>query len=153
MSQNIMHGARAQLIVNGRIVGLFTSVSYGLNYDVAPAFVLGRYSPAEITYTGQDAVSISASGYRVVDNGAFVVAGLPKLQELMTFSDMTLSIWDRQTNKKIMTVVGVKPVGFSTALSPRSQSDLSVSFLGLRLSDESAENNETSDASDLLSGT
>lgn len=153
MAQQIMHGSRAQLIVNGRIVGLFSNVSYGLSYDTVPSYILGRFSPAEITYVGQEAISVNASGFRVIDNGAFVAAGVPKLQDLMSFGDISLAIFDRQSGKEVMTVVGVKPTGFNTGLAARSISDFSVSFLGLRLSDESGDANEAAGASDLNSGT
>lgn len=152
MSQKIMHGARAQLIVNGKIVGLFSNVSYGLAYDAVPSHILGRYSPAEITYVGQEAISVNASGFRVIDNGAMVAAGVPKLQELMVFEDISLAIFDRQTNKEVMTVVGIKPTGYDTSLAARSISDFSVRFLGMRISDESGTADEAPGASTLNSG-
>jgi len=152
MSQSILHGARAQLIVNGKIVGLFTSCQWGLNYDAIPNYILGRFSPAEITYTGQEAISVNATGFRVISNGAHVAAGMPKLQELMTFQDISLAIFDRQTGLQVMTVVGVKPISYSTGVAARSVSDFSVAFMGLKLSDESGSQDEQPGASDLLSG-
>jgi len=151
--QRILHGARAQLIVNGKIVGIFTSCQWGVNYDAVPSFILGRYSPAEITYTGQDAISVTATGFRVVDNGAYVSAALPKLQELMAHEDISLALYDRQTNKKILSVVGVRPVGYSSGVAARSVSDFTVNYLGLRSEDESGSQGESAGASDLLSGT
>jgi len=152
-TQKILSGARAQLIVNGRIVGLFTSCSWGVAYDAIPSYILGRFSPAEITYAGQEAISVQATGFRIIDNGAYVAAALPKLQDLLTHQDISLSILDRQTNKEIMTVVGVRPVGYSTDVSARSVSSFQVSFLGLRSEDESGNQGESSGASDLNSGT
>jgi len=148
--QKILHGSRAQLQVNGRTIGLFSQVSYGVQYDATPSYVLGRFSPAEITYTGQEAISVTATGFRVVDNGPHAVASVPKLQELLNHEDITLAIYDRQTNKLIMSVVGCRPTGFSTGVATRSVADVTVNFLGLRLSDESGESNESSGASDLL---
>lgn len=153
MSQQILHGARAQLMVNGKIVGLFTNCSWGVQYDAVPSHILGRYSPAEITYTAQEAIRVSASGFRVIDNGAYKVAGLPKLQDLMTYADISLSIYDRQTGKLIMTVVEVKPTGYSTDVAAKSLSSFSVEFLGTRSEDESGSQGEASGASELLSGT
>jgi hypothetical protein len=151
--QQILHGARAQLIVNGRIVGVFTSCQWGVNYDAQPSYILGRYSPAEITYTGQEPISVNATGFRVVENGAYIAAGLPKLQDLMTHEDIALAIFDRQTGKQIFTVVGVRPVGYNSGTAARSISDFSVSYLGLRSEDESGAQGEAAGASDLLSGT
>lgn len=151
--QKIFHGARAQLIVNGKIVGIFTSCQWGVNYDAIPSFILGRYSAAEITYTGQEAISVTATGFRVVDNGAYIAAGLPKLQDLMTHEDIALSLFDRQTGKQIFTVVGVRPTGYTSGTAARSVSDFTVNYLGLRAEDESGAQGESSGASDLLSGT
>jgi hypothetical protein len=150
--QQILNGARAQLIVNGKIVGLFTSCQWGVTYDAVPSYILGRYSPAEITYTGQEAISVTATGFRVVDNGAYVAAGLPKLQDLMTHSDIALALYDRQTGKQIFTVVGVRPTGYSSGTAARSISDFTVNYLGLRAEDESGAQGEGSGASDLTSG-
>ena len=141
------------MIVNGKIVGIFTNCQWGVNYDAVPSFILGRYSPAEITYTGQDAISVTATGFRVIDNGAYVAAALPKLQDLMAHQDITLALFDRQTNKKILSVVGVRPVGYSSSVATRSVSDFSVNYLGLRSEDESGSAGEAAGASDLLSGT
>lgn len=151
--QKILHGARAQLIVNGKIVGVFTSCQWGVNYDAIPSYILGRFSPAEITYTGQEAISVSATGFRVVDNGAYVAAGLPKLQDLMTHEDISLALFDRQTGKQILVVVGVRPIGYSSGSAARSISDFTVNYMGLRAEDESGSQGESSGASDLLSGT
>ena|ERR1039458_3871512 len=151
--QRILHGARAQLIVNGKIVGIFTSCQWGVNYDATPSYILGRYSPAEITYTGQEAISVTATGFRVVDNGAYVAAGLPKLQDLMTNEDISLAVYDRHTGKAVVTVVGVRATGYSSGTAARSISDFTVNYLGLSSSDESGSQGEASGASDLLSGT
>ena len=95
--QQILSGARCQLIINGRIVGLFTQVSYGVSYDAQPSYILGRYSPAEITYAGQEAIAINASGYRVVDAGPHTVADVPRLQDLLNHEDISIALFDRKT--------------------------------------------------------
>lgn len=149
--QKILSGSRAQMIVNGKVIGLFTQVSWGVNYDTQASYILGRYSPAEITYLGQEAISINASGFRIIDNGPYVLA-VPKLQDLMTHDDISIAIFDRQTNKQIMTVVGVRPSGFSSDVAARAIAGLSVSFTGLRIEDESGSQGESAGASDLSSG-
>jgi hypothetical protein len=151
--QQILNGARCQLLVNGKIQGVFTSVTWGVSYDAVPSYILGRFSPAEITYVGQEAINVNATGFRVIDNGAYVAAGLPKLQDLMTHEDITLAIYDRETGKAVMTVVGVRPTGYTSGVAARSISDFSASFSGMRASDESGENNEAAGASTLTSGT
>jgi hypothetical protein len=153
VQQQILHGARAQLMVAGKIVGCFTSCQWGVNYDAVPSFILGRYSPAEITYTGQDAISVTATGFRIVDNGAYKAGALPQLQNLMTHEDIALAIFDRQTQKLVLTVVGVRPTGYSAGTAARAISDFSVNYLGMRAEDESGSQGESAGASNLLSGT
>lgn len=148
----IMHGARAVVQLGKKRVGVFTNVSYGSAYDVQPAFVLGRFSPVELTYTGAEPIGISASGWRVIGHGPFTESGgnMPKLQDLLDAEDMTFSLYDRQTDQLIMTVVGVRHAGFSTSIAPKSLEEIGYNFIGLRLTDESArDNNEAPDAADL----
>ncbi len=151
--QIILTGARAQLVVNGKIVGLFTSCSYNVTYDASPAFILGRFSAAEITYTAQDVISVDATGFRVIDAGAHIVASVPKLQGLLNAEDISLSLFDRKTGKNFLTVVGVRPMGYSSSVSARGVVEISARFMGLRAEDESGSQNESSGASSLTSGT
>jgi hypothetical protein len=88
-----------------------------------------------------------------VNNGAYVAAALPMLQNLMTHQDISLALYDRQTGKNIFTVVGVRPTGYTSGTAARSVSDFTVNYLGLRAEDESGAQGEASGASDLLSGT
>lgn len=141
-----MHGARAQLAINGQIVGIFNTVSYGVSYDANPVFILGRFNAAEIALTGMDAISVTCGGFRVVDGGPYKVASVPKLQDLLNHEDITLAIFDRQTGEQILTVVGVRPTGYDTSVSARGLQDLTVKFLGLSLSDEDGDQEETPNA-------
>ena len=143
-----MHGSRAQLMIEGRIVGVFNNISYGVRYDANPVYVLGRFSAAEIALTGMEVISVSASGFRVVDNGPYEVANVPQLQDLLHHEDMTLALFDRQTGKEIMTVVGVRPVGYNISGGARALFDTSVEFMGLRLSDESGDQDESPGATE-----
>ena len=98
----IVTGARALLGVfdpntgKVRIVGIYNNVSYGLSYSAEEAHILGRYSPAAITYTAQNVVNISASGYRVLEHGPHIDGGLPRLQDLLDFEYLEMTIIDRQ---------------------------------------------------------
>lgn len=131
-----MHGSRAQVMIDGRIVGIFNNVSYGVRYDANPIHLLGRFSAAEIVLSGMEPITVTASGFRVVDNGPYEVASVPRLQDLLNHEDITLAIFDRQTGKQIMTVVGVRPTGYNTSVAARGLMDLTVEFMGLSLSDE-----------------
>ncbi len=134
-------GARCKLYVNGQIVGIFSSVSYGVTYDASPIYILGRYNAAELVYTGMDVVNVTCTGFRVMDNGPYEAASVPQLQDLLNHEDITLQIIDRQatdpTKANVMTVSGVRPLGFSTSSSARGVNDLTVNFQGMLLEDES----------------
>lgn len=160
MAARVMSGARARLGIfnpaTGRTktVGIFNNVSYGLTYDTQPAYILGRFSAAEIDYTAQELVNITASGYRVVDHGPHVEAGIPKLQDLLTHDYLTLAIMDRQkeVNGQDGTIAkfhSVRPTGYSTTISARNLEEISCSFVGILVDDESTQNTERPDSVDL----
>lgn len=155
MAAKVMTGARAQMMIvdpntgRGRVVGIFNNVSYGLTYGAEPIFILGRYSPDEIVYTSQEAVAITASGWRVVDHGPHAEAMVPKLADLLTHEYIELAIFDRQTNKRIAKIHSVRPTSYNTTLANRQPEEVSITFLGLLMDDENTDNNETSTASTL----
>src|SRR4051812_16727508 len=98
----VMSGARAKMSIYdpatglSHVVGLFNNVSYNMTYETQPAYILGRYSAAEVDYTSMDLIAITCSGFRVIEHGPFVEAGLPKLQDLLLSEYITLDIFDRQ---------------------------------------------------------
>jgi len=142
-SNKVMHGARAIIAIGGRSIGIFSQVSYSLVYDVSPVFILGRLGPAELGYTAQEAVSVSCSGWRVLDSGPHARTGgnVPFVNNLLTQDDVTITIYDRVTAKPIMTVVGCKCQGYSTSISHRQMQEITVNFIGLSISDESPVSN------------
>lgn len=137
-----MHGSRAQVMIDGQIIGIFTNVSYGVRYDANAVHVLGRFSAAEIVLSGMDPISVDCTGFRVVDNGPYKVASVPRLQDLLNHEDITLAIFDRQSGKQIMTVIGVRPTGYNTSVAARGLQDLTVNFMGLVISDENDPNGQ-----------
>ncbi len=156
----IVTGARALLGVYDansgkvRIVGIYNNVSYGLSYSAEEAHILGRYSPAAITYTAQNVVNISASGYRVLDHGPHIDGGLPRLQDLIDFEYLEMTIIDRQRENQgapsqVAKFTGVVPTGYSTTINARNQQELSQTFMAITVSDESVDNAEGPGAADL----
>ena len=139
----VMHGARAIMSVAGQVVGIFTNVSYGVQYDVSPLYVLGRFSAIQTEYTGMEPVQVTCSGWRVLNKGPYAAMGqsgqrmVPKLQELLTAQDITLSIYDRQDNTTpIMEVTNCKAQGWNTTIQSRTLQEITVNFIGLIFSDE-----------------
>lgn len=141
----VFHGARAKLNIGQNTVGIFTNVSYGVQYDVQPVSILGAMAPVELAYTGQEAIQITASGWRVIGHGPHDPQGaqVPKLQDLLTHEDITVSLFDRQDDSNpIMVVTGVRPTGYSTSVSARGLQEITVSMVGLKLTDESGDQGE-----------
>jgi hypothetical protein len=150
-----VHGARCQVIIAdpntgfAGVVGLFNSISYGLAYDVQDVYLLGRYSADETVYTAQETVNVSCSGFRVVGMGPHKGAHVPALQNLLTSEYLQLAVYDRQTNQLIAKITNVRATGFSTTINARQLEEISVSFKGILVSDESVDNAEAPGASTL----
>lgn len=130
-------------------IGMFTSISYGLIYDVAPIYTLGRYTAAETVYTAQEVVNVSASGFRIVGHGPQVEAAVPLLSKLMSHEYVQITVIDRQTNLTIATINECRPTGYSTSVNARQATEFTVNYVGILLSDENATNEEAATASNL----
>ncbi len=140
-----MSGARARLEIGGLPIGIFSSVNYEYQLGVTPVYTLGRFSPQELAYTDASPISVTCSGFRVVSGGPHEIASVPQLQELLNHEDFSLSIFDRQGadgSNQILRVDGLRPTGYSSSVSSRGLMDLSVTFMGLVLSDESGDQEE-----------
>jgi hypothetical protein len=152
----VMSGARAKFGIldpatgQAKYLGIFNNVSYGLTYDAQPAYILGRYSPAEIDYTAQEPVQITASGWRVIDHGPHADGKVPNLKDLLKHEYLTLTIVDRQNpSKNIAVFRDVRPTGYSTTISARNLEEITVTFVGIFVDDESTANAEDPSALDL----
>jgi hypothetical protein len=137
MASKVMTGARALVMLTNpntnrsSIVGSFHTVTWGLNFDVQPINILGRFSPAELCYTAQEAVNVQCVGFKVIGNGAHRMMGMPNTRELLTHEYLSLSIKDRQSGEDICRVHSLRPVSYSTTLNARNVEDISVSYMGL----------------------
>lgn len=142
-------GARAKVSLNGVTVGIWTSIDYSVLYDVVPSFILGRYSPAAITTTGVEPVSITCSGWQIVDHSMFVNGDVTPLQDLLQQDDITLTVTDRATGANLATIIGCKPTGVSQSVSSKSLATGSNTYLGMLYSDSVFQNAEDATASTL----
>lgn len=123
-------------------IGIFDNCSYGLQYTVQPAFILGRFSAAELGYTGQEPVHITCSGWRVIGHGPFADGHLPMLQDLLTADYITLQVIDRTTANAVAIIESVRPTGFSTSIQARQLESMTLNFMGIIVDDETANNSE-----------
>jgi len=132
----ILVGARAKVSINGNTVGLFANCTWSIRQDKAPAYILGRYNPAEITPTSQEPVSMSLTGYRVVDAGPYAVANATLLKDLLTEEDFDITVTDRQTGRVLFVATGCRVTGWSSGVAARGVSDIRVDVIGIRGEDE-----------------
>lgn len=132
----VMHGARAVLWIAGKKIGIFNQTSYGVNLNAQPVDILGRFNPAEIVLTHQEAITVSCQGWRILDAGPHIAAKFPTLEQLLNHEDMVLTIEDRQSRKVILKVDGVRPVTYSTSINSRGLQELTVTFMGIVAEDE-----------------
>ena len=145
----ILNGARCIVYINGLPVGSFNTVSWGLTYDAQTAYILGRTSPAAIEYTGQEPVSVSASGWRIFDAGPHQVASIPQLDLLLTSGYLELAIVDRVSGRAIAKIHSCRALGYSNALATKSLLEINYNFIGMLVDDEVTANNEAPGAADL----
>lgn len=154
---SVMTGPRGLVKINGQTIGVFSQISYGVSYDNTPVYVLGRFSPTEIVISGQDPISVSATGWRTVQtpnnpastyNGPYGPEGsidMFKLQNLLQVDDATLTLIDRETGNALATVIGMKVVSYSTNLTSRGLQELTVNMIGVILFDESSVSGDDED--------
>ena len=153
----ILTGARAKILINGKLVGLFSQCSWSVNQDKQPAFILGRYNPAEVTPTTQEPVRMTLNGYRVVDAGPYRVANATLLRNLLNEEDFTVDVLDRQTGKTIFRAVGCRVQGWSSGVASRGVSDIRLEIVAIKAEDEyglaSGGDDESNSAANLDDGT
>ena len=149
MSGQTMTGARAVVFLDdpatntSRAVGIFSDCSYGVSYGVEPIFVLGAYGPVESIYTSMDVTTLTCSGFRAIDHGPHVSAGVPKLADLLHHQYISMTVLDRQTNKTMAKFKQVRPTGYNTAIAHRQPESCTVTYIALRCEDESVTMDET----------
>ena len=147
-----MTGARAVVYIQGKALGIFSSVSFGMRQGKEPLFTIGRFSPAEIVATSQEAMRLSMTGFRAIDAGPYAAMGATKLRNLLDEGDFTVKIQDRQTGKYIWTVDGCKVEGFSSGAAARGVTDVRLDIIGLVGYDESGVDDEAVSATKITDG-
>lgn len=151
-ASKIMTGARAVFYIGNKPIGFFSSCDWSYTVDVQPAYVLGRYSVAETTYTSAAPVTVRCAGFRAFDGkdgadslGPHQSVGaaklVPTLNDLLDAQSVDIVITDRQTKEIVMKVVNAKSTGYNTSLRAREQQTMSFEFMGMRVT-TGAENEE-----------
>ena len=130
-------GSRAVVYVDTVAVGIFDSISYGEDLGLEAIYTLGRFSAAEICVTSYNAITVECSGYRVLNGGAHTVPQFPTLQDLLTIKTVNIEVHDRASGAVIGTIYSCIPAANRTGFHAKSTSKLSVTYMGLYVSDES----------------
>ena len=147
---NILTGSRALLYIGENPVGLFANCSWSIGQEKVPAYILGRYNPAEITPTSQEPVQLTLTGYRVIGSGPYAVANATELQNLLNEEDFSLMIFDRRDpDVPIFAAVGCRVMGWSSGVAARGVSDIRVEVIGIKGGDESSMEQEDVGAASL----
>jgi hypothetical protein len=142
-----MQGARAKIKVAGKYVGIFDSCQYGASIGTEPIHTLGRYSPVEISITSYEAVQVSCSGFRIIDQGVHILPAAPKLQDLLNFEAVQIEVEDRQTGKTIAVIKNCVPSNWSEAQQAKGTTRFNISYVGTLLHDEAGDEEESAGAS------
>ena len=140
----VFTGSRAKVYVDNVLVGIFDSCTYAVNIGAEAIHILGRYSPAEITQTSYEAVTVNCSGFRIIGNGGHVLPKVPKLQDLLELETVTLAMIDRQdkTNTPVMVVQNCIPINYSTGANAKATSRVQITYMGTHAYDESGPQDE-----------
>lgn len=151
----VMSGARAKIgFIEQNVtnyIGIYNNFSYSVRYDVAPAYILGRYSAASLDYTSMEVVQATAVGYRVIGHGPHTVGRLPKLADLLNHNSIVIACFDRlNPNKAIAQISDVRPAGYSTTIAARQLEDVSMQYVGILCDDEDTDNVEAPSSMDLM---
>jgi hypothetical protein len=152
MIASTLVGARCKLFIDGKPIGLFANVSFGVEYGAQDIYTIGKYNAQEIVYTDMSTITVRVSGFRVMGHGPHEEMSIPKLQELLGHDDITLQIVDRQgggdqIRENIMTVGNCRPLGYDFDTSARGVASLSAVFRGITIKDESDVNPQSDTAS------
>lgn len=156
----VLSGARAKVgVVQGdniQFIGIYSDVSYTYAIDQQPVYILGRYSAASIDPVALEVVNISATGWRVLKHGPFAKTGgnFTQLQNLISDGYLTFSIYDRQSDEQgnqteIARITQVRPTSATGGFSMRQLANVTYSYVGILMSDESGSNYEAPGAMDL----
>ena len=153
-TSKVVTGSRAYVSVVGQdgvphVVGIFETCTFNRSYGTEAIHLLGRYSPAEITYTSAEAVTLSCSGFRVVDSGVHTFPAVPLVQDLLTFEGLEVTVTDRLSGKVILTAHNVAPNGDNGNHNARATSRVTVNYIGTVMDDEDGTQTESALATNL----
>jgi hypothetical protein len=143
MTSQVFHGARAKVFIQNTLVGTFSTFTWGVSYNAQDVSILGAFATQEVMITGMNSIEMTASGYRIVEEGPFSAQmRMGKLQDLLLLDDIVVTVHDRLSNKQIAAIVGVKVTGFQNTVAAKSMTEITLNMRGTVLSDEEGSQGE-----------
>ena len=132
-------------------IGIFDSISTTEAITSEDIHILGRYSPAELSLTGYNAVQVTCSGFRVYGYGVKALGQFPTMAQLLGLGSVTLTVSDRENPKgpALATIINCLPDTNSNNYTSRATSKISITYKGQFMVDESAPNDSEIGAADL----
>ena len=128
-------GARVVFRVNGAKVAFANAINFTVAHAHQPVDVLDQLTPAEYAETGYT-VNFSATMFRVSGQSAIALGLRPKLQNILTQPELTAELIDRVTGATLMLIERVKCTQEDFNVDARSLAQSTLSFVGIKQSDE-----------------
>lgn len=135
MPSQTSSGARVVFKLNGTKVAFANAVNYTLANAYQPVDILGQLEPAEYGPTGHT-VNFTCTMFRVSNKDAVAQGLRPLLQQILTAEGLTVTLEDKISGKTIMQVEDVKCTQEDFNIDARSLGQLTLSFVGIKLSTE-----------------
>jgi hypothetical protein len=131
----IMTGARAVFKVNNKVIAYATNVGWRIGIPHQPINVLGRYSAARLEPLGYD-VTVNCGVLRFTKEGgqgnsAEAQDVRPKLQQLISWGDVTVEIIDRKTNETVLFVERARLTDQASNIDARGVWTETWTFVGI----------------------
>jgi len=140
MSQaDIMTGAACRLLVNGKVIGVGTSITIQRNLGVKPIVGIDSVTPQELAITGPYTVTGTITALRTRSTGGFdglQVINASSLSDYFNKKYCTIELVDRKTN---ITFAKVNKVIFNAdtmQINARQVITITASFIGTFLTTE-----------------
>lgn len=128
-------GARVVFRVNGTKVAFANAVNYTVSHQHQPVDVLDQLEPAEYAETGYT-VNFTATMFRVSNQSALSIGLRPKLQNILTQPELTAELVDRVSGATLFLIQRVKCTQEDFNVDARALGQLTLSFVGIKMSDE-----------------
>jgi len=140
MSQNsIITGAAIRLLVNGKVIGVGTSINYQRDQGIKPIYGIDIAVPQELAITGPYMVRGSINGLRTRETGGFdglQVVNASTLADYFNQKYCVIELVDRKTGITIAKIDKVMFNSDSMQVSARAVTTITASFIGTFLSTE-----------------